>query len=393
MKTIYILLLLNILATSSDFENEFASMDAEMQKMEVEFEAVEFEQKTEFKTFAESIENEYNAYAKELGVHWEKPKLSTKKDWVSYSQDKQSRSEVDFEKNLITVEVIADSEEKAQEQMKKRLAYVVSKNTKEVVQTDPLQKRVAKIQDEQLARPTVMDAKPIISNVIFKKKPTKKDLIKYVDKTVEKSKINVRKSKDKHKNVYTMQVSLPKNSTLKRSKTYKNEIMKNAKRFDLPVPLVFAIMHTESNFNPFAKSHIPAYGLMQIVPRSAGKDIFRYLKKNSDMPTASYLYNSDNNIEAGTTYLHILYTRYLRKVKNPDSRLYCSIAAYNTGAGNIAWAFTGKNNMNRAAPKINAMTPDEVYNHLLENLKYDEPKHYLKRVKKRMSSYKKAYNL
>ena len=49
--------------------------------------------------------------------------------------------------------------------------------------------------------------------------------------------------------------------------------------------------------------------------------------------------------------------------------------------------------MNKAAPKINAMSPDEVYEKLLKDLKYDEPKHYLKRVKKRMKIYKKAYQL
>mgnify|MGYP000229736931 CR=1 FL=1 len=84
---------------------------------------------------------------------------------------------------------------------------------------------------------------------------------------------------------------------------------------------------------------------------------------------------------------------YLKKIKNPESRLYCTIAAYNTGAGNIAWAFTRRNNVSMAAYKINAMEPEQVYNHLLSNLKYDEPKHYLKRVRTRMGSYKKAYKL
>ncbi len=186
---------------------------------------------------------------------------------------------------------------------------------------------------------------------------------------------------------------MPADTTLKRSQVYKDEIIKNANRFDIPVPLVFAIMQTESDFNPFAKSHIPAFGLMQIVPHSAGKDVYRYLYKKKGMPSSSYLYNSDNNIEMGSTYLYILYYRYLKKIKNPESRLYCTIAAYNTGAGNIAWAFTRSNNMSRAAPKINAMNPDEVYKHLLGNLKYDEPKHYLKRVKKRMSAYRNAYKL
>jgi membrane-bound lytic murein transglycosylase C len=109
------------------------------------------------------------------------------------------------------------------------------------------------------------------------------------------------------------------------------------------------------------------------------------------MPTAQYLYNSSNNIEMGSAYLHILYYRYLKKIDNPTSRLYCTIAAYNTGSGNIAYAFTKNHNISQAAKKINKMKPQAVYNHLIAHLKYDEAKNYLKRVSKRVISYKQVY--
>ena len=151
--------------------------------------------------------------------------------------------------------------------------------------------------------------------------------------------------------------------------------------------------HSESSFNPKARSHIPAYGLMQIVPKSAGRDVYKFLYKQDKLVSGTYLYNSTNNITMGTAYLHILYYRYLKAIKNDDSRLYCTIAAYNTGAGNIAWAFTKTHNMNKAAPIINSLTPEQVYNRLLKDLRYDEPKHYLKRVKERMSAYHKVYGI
>ena len=367
------------------------SQEAEIAKMKAEFEQMKTTQKKEFKDYKTQLEEEYATYKKELKTYWKKPELSTKKKWVSYSKDKQSRSKVDFQKNSYTIEVIAKDLNEAKKRFQERISYAVSKNTKEVVKTDPLQKRVAKISHSKDVVTSKIKATPILATVVFKKKPTKKDVKKYAEKTLKENKITTTPSKIKGEKVYKVTVKLPKNSKIKLSQVYQSDVSKNSKEFEMPVELLFAIMQTESDFNPFAKSHIPAFGLMQIVPRSAGKDAFRFLKKRGDMPSATYLYNSSNNIEMGSAYLHILYYRYLKKIKNPKSRLYCTIAAYNTGAGNIAWAFTRTHNMNKAAPKINKLSSDEVYEKLLSDLKYDEPKHYLKRVSKRMKVYKVAY--
>jgi len=148
-------------------------------------------------------------------------------------------------------------------------------------------------------------------------------------------------------------------------------------------------MHSESSFNPMARSHIPAFGLMQIVPRSAGVDSYQYLYNKKRILSSSYLYNSENNIKIGSAYLHILYYRYLKKIKNPQSRLYCTIAAYNTGAGNVARTFIGSTNINKAAQTINSMSPDAVLKTLMRKLPYNETKKYLKKVNDRVSAYNK----
>ena len=93
----------------------------------------------------------------------------------------------------------------------------------------------------------------------------------------------------------------------------------------------------------------------------------------------------------GSAYLHILYYRYLREIKNKNSRLFCTIAGYNTGAGNVAYAFSGTYNVKNAIAKINAMSPDEVFDYLQKNLRYEEPKVYMQRVISRMVAYHKAY--
>ncbi len=51
-----------------------------------------------------------------------------------------------------------------------------------------------------------------------------------------------------------------------------------AGEFKLDPALVMSVIYNESRFNPLAKSYVPAYGLMQIVPKSAGVDAIQFLE-------------------------------------------------------------------------------------------------------------------
>ncbi len=379
------------LLSSSIFAQEASQFQLQQMK---EFNAYKKTQEDGFQAYQKAQLEAYKNYKKELSAFWDKPKLSSKKTWVEYTEDKKTRTDVDFAKNTVTVETIASSEDEAKQKLKMALAYAVTVDTKTAQQRDELEKRLKKIKKPSNVVTSEVKAEPILSNVVFTKKPTKKSVREYVEKHVSDKKITSTKS-DKIKNakVYRVTVKLPSDTMIKRSKLYVKEVRKNAHKQKLPVPLIFAIMHTESSFNPRARSHIPAYGLMQIVPKTAGVDTYLYLYKKKKLVSGTYLYNSSNNIKMGSAYLHILYYRYLKKIKDPTSRLYCTIAAYNTGAGNIAWAFTKTYNMNRAAPLINKMTPNEVYAKLLNDLRWDEPKKYLKKVSKRMGAYHKLYGV
>lgn len=383
--------------SASEFQTQQMQSFSEEKK---EFGLYKESQEKEFASYQESQMKAFNEYKREVGTLWEEPKMSTKKSWVAYTPDKKSRTDVDFSKELITVETIASSPQEAKQRLKIALAKVVTVDTKTVQETDPLEKELAKIQKPAGVVDAKVKAEPILANVVFETPPTKQSVVTYVNKNISDTTIKEKKSnKVKHAKVYSVSVKMPQDAMLKRSKTYYSEIKKHAQKQKLPMPLVFAIMHSESNFNPRARSHIPAYGLMQIVPKSAGIDSYNYLYKKKKLVTGTYLYNSTNNITMGTAYLHILYYRYLKKIKNPDSRLYCTIAAYNTGSGNIAWAFNKDKNlkyrsklsMNNAADDINALTPEQVYKRLIRDLKYDEPREYLKKVSKRMSAYHKVY--
>ena len=151
--------------------------------------------------------------------------------------------------------------------------------------------------------------------------------------------------------------------------------------------LVFAIIETESAFNPLARSPAPAYGLMQIVPRSSGLDATRVLFGRPRLLAPSYLYNAENNIEIGAVYLELLFERYLAGIRDPRSRLYCAIAAYNTGAGNVFRTFTGRTRADAAFAEINAMAPEDVYRRLIASLPYRETRRYLADVIGRMDKY------
>ncbi|MGF1864201.1 transglycosylase SLT domain-containing protein [Enterovibrio norvegicus] len=192
------------------------------------------------------------------------------------------------------------------------------------------------------------------------------------------------------KKIVSYTVKLPENALKSRASTFQPLVEKESERWDVEAALVMAIMHSESSFRPDAKSHVPAYGLMQVVPTSAGHDVNKQVH-NIDAPMkADDLYVPPFNVEAGTAYLNILNTRYLRSITNEESRMYCVIAAYNTGAGNVARAFNAdrSTNIRKAAHVINAMTPDEVYEHMINNLPYDETKNYLKKVSGRIALYK-----
>jgi len=366
----------------------------EFNKQKREFTIYKQKQEDAFTIYQKEQKKTFDIYQKELGAFWDKPQMSTKKRWVTYTEDKKTRTDVDFSKETIKVETIASSLEEAKQKLKTALAKVITINNQTVQETDPLEKRLQKIKKPAFVVTTKVKPEPILSNIIFNKTPTKKSVNAYVKKHIVYDKIKAVKSKKvKYSKIYSINVQLPKDAMLKKSKIYYNKVKEHSIKQKLPISLVFAIMHTESSFNPRARSHIPAYGLMQIVPKTAGIDTYKYLYNKKRLVSGSYLYNSTNNITMGTAYLHILYYKYLKAIKNPHSRLYCTIAAYNTGAGNIAWAFTKTHNMKKAAPLINRLTPQQVYNKLLRDLRYDEPKHYLKRVTKRMSAYHKVYSM
>jgi membrane-bound lytic murein transglycosylase C len=173
-----------------------------------------------------------------------------------------------------------------------------------------------------------------------------------------------------------------------RAEKYLDSVRSQSGRFDISVPLAFSVIHTESYFNPKAKSPAPAFGLMQLVPRSGAKDAYRFVYGEEKILSPDYLYVPENNVELGCAYLGLLKNQYFKNVQNPESALYCAVASYNTGPGNLSRAFVGQPRLKPAIDRVNTMDPEEVFTYLRANLPYAETRDYIKRVRDRMSLYK-----
>ena len=159
---------------------------------------------------------------------------------------------------------------------------------------------------------------------------------------------------------------------------YSDPVLAAAARYQVAPSLIFAIIETESSFNPFAISSANAYGLMQIVPSTAGKDVYSRVKGLKDQPSADVLFDVEANIDIGAAYLHLLEDVYLKSVADPQSREYATISAYNGGAGNVFRVFGS--NREKALAVMNAESPSVVYERLVNDHPREETQRYLRKV-------------
>lgn len=136
---------------------------------------------------------------------------------------------------------------------------------------------------------------------------------------------------------------------------YDTAILKAGKINGIDPSWLFGITRQESAFNPKARSHVGATGLMQLMPNT-GRLIARLI--NKPLKRQSELLNPDRNIQLGSAYLRRMYDK---NQQNP----VLATASYNAGPHRVA----------RWLPKKELAA--DIW---IENIPYKETRRYTRSV-------------
>lgn len=395
MKKLIVTILLSLcfVAVNAQVESEFEKFKREQQEqmkaMMQSDSALYKELEKEYQDYVKAEKEAYEKFVKEISAMWGGDNVveSTNKEWVEYSDDGQSRSVVDFEQGEAKIEIIITPEEESSEV---KLEAKVEEKVKDLI----VNKGKTKDYDSSKEKAVPLQETPVLENQVQTPSGeviTENNVNEGVKEIVQEAVIEKKEitgDDGEKRQVVTIKLDLAPNHIKTRAEVYKNEVEKYCLKYDVDPALAYAVMQTESSFNPKAKSHVPAYGLMQIVPSSAGQDCAASLKKDFVKPTANYLYEPENNIEMGVHYLHLLKKRYYTKVTDPRSRDLCVIASYNTGAGNVARALRGDTKISKAIPQINEMSYEELFKYFEKKL-LPETQNYIRKVTERMNDFNK----
>lgn len=147
-----------------------------------------------------------------------------------------------------------------------------------------------------------------------------------------------------------------------------NEIKYWAAQRNLDKYQVAGLIRQESVFNPRARSHANAFGLMQLLVPTARSMARKYVSKTS-MITSDTLYHPSTNIELGTAYMRDQFDKF--------GRIEYVAVAYNAGPGRVGpWR---------------ASLPVEI-DEFVEAIPFRETKGYVQGVIRNTAQYRRLYD-
>ena len=406
-------------------EDGFEALDA---LLEAQFQYTDDTLEADYQALDAALKKAHQRFRNEIEGVWGEGEvvLPGKSAWVDYSLNRKLRRSFDFEKGFVQIERIFKEDSELDSVTREIQAAIhaaavdtgadlSSKDTLWQYASQDLHNRAVTIENpvDTSQRPVMADLldipeSAVVLNVL---KNATKPMQQSFGLSPQQENPAVQTSSDTDKQAHRpemtamviamandqkkIMVTIPmrQNYLSSAAAAYQPKVLIEAARQSLPPSLLYAIMETESHFNPRARSHIPAFGLMQLVPASGGVDAYQHLYGEKLVLGPDYFYNADQNVELGAAYLNLLNTRYLKRIRNSLSRIYCVIAAYNTGPGNVARAFVDSKSVLVAAEKINKLTPEAVFEQLVQRLPYKETRHYLQKVISAQKKYQEMDQL
>lgn len=327
-----------------------------VRQMQESYQTWQEETDRNFQDYLARQDAEWQAYVADIEARWNEFEASTPKKWIDYGGDLNVKSRVDFEAGHVEIETIQDADDpaadaKARESVQNQLQKLV--DTDNEAQTNVLEDQITVDETEKSTLDQTNVQEYFEENVRQKIQPI--DRIQSGD-----GKTRIR---------YRVRVPFVINHIVRRAQKYLPTVVKYASQYDLDPRLVLAVIYVESSFNPLARSHADAYGMMQLIPRYGAREAYKFVYKQDRIVSPQYLYSPENNIQLGCSYLYILLNHYWDTEPHQEKRRDLSICSYNWGPHNVKRKVYDRFEGSRLTyPQLYALlrkhTPDETSNYL-----------------------------
>jgi len=330
----------------------------------------------EYEQRMRSIQVEAEQRQRELQAAWAEREKAIREKWgtvqvpgpkvkVEYTTDDDAFGKVDYQNGYIEAEAVVPAEEpdasrKAEKMLAERLAALL------LEQSEPgVRDLKGQVQMPGTDRAVREDEVQAFAKRVARKSPpagtfVAPDGVKRVLKRIR--------------------VELMPDYLKKRAGQYLPHVERVAAKYGVAPELVMAVMESESFFNPRARSHTGAIGLMQLMPEYGALDASRLVFGQEMLVPLEQLYDPEINIELGIAYLSILQNDHFRHyTREPVKLRYLVIAAYNCGPGRVKGLLDGQS--------LQGISAGALYR-LLQRRVPKETKGYLDQVTRRINHYR-----
>ncbi|MCC5888679.1 MAG: DUF3393 domain-containing protein [Gammaproteobacteria bacterium] len=296
----------------------------------------------------------------------EEPEVASEKRYVKYTNAYEARAIIDFEQGWLRVETIATE--------------APLQKLRDAIVTTLLTPRNMSIEDIFTDADPTPGSEPFLLGQILDQddEPIRWQwrAERFADHLIANA---LERSRHQNRTLHAVTADLIDGHLHLRQLEYADYVIAASRQYRVAPSVIYAVIEVESAFNPYAVSAANAYGLMQVVPATAGRDVYQRIKNLPGEPTRQQLFQPAFNIDVGSAYLHLLDGHYLNQIRHAQSRHYTMIAAYNGGPGSVWRAF--HDDRSRALDRINGMSPTQVYQQIVAAHPFGETRRYLEKVR------------